>query len=121
MSILLSGEKNPRDFTDEELAEEWANVQELEEQLKLPLSAIRDEVLHRMDDEGLDYIITSKYVIKRQRRGNFNKVHLDWARENGAVKVTEQLDVGRLKQLRSAGVTIPGYMEVEFIRVTAKE
>ncbi len=96
---------NPEDLataSKEQLVEAYLDVGRREEELAGEKSAVKEEILSRMDT---DSEIVGQYSVTRAKRVSF-KITLDQARELGAI--TEAPDTEKLKQLALGGTEVPG-------------
>ena len=79
---------------------------------------IREELLHRLEEEKIDGCLIGEYSVKRAKRVSF-KTSLEEAEVLGAVKKAVDPDV--LRKLRNKGIEIPGVQETTYLSVRRLE
>lgn len=92
MSISLLQDKSPSELTNMELAEEWENIHHIEEQIKEVKAIIRDESLHRMEKQNVDFLSAGEWIIKKQTRVTTTNANIPSARALKATKIRLELD-----------------------------
>lgn len=75
------------------------------DQLMAEMVIIREEILHRLEEEKKDGELIGEYSVTKAKRINF-KTSLEEAEEFGAVK--KAVDTAVLKKLHDKGVKVPG-------------
>jgi len=99
---------NPEDLltlSKEELVNKLQEFNLKEEETMASMVMIREEILHRLDDEKKDGELVGEYSLTKAKRVSF-KTTLDQAQEFGAVK--QAVDSGVLRKLYNKGIKIPG-------------
>lgn len=98
---------NPEDlqnFTKEKLIEKLEELNITNEEVMANMVMIREEMLHRLDEEKKDGEIIGEFSVTKTKRVTF-KTSIEQAEELGAVK--KAVDTTKLKKLYDKGIKIP--------------
>lgn len=103
-------------MSQEELLERFERIGYKEEELGAEKSEIRQELGIRLKKEKLDSKLVGEWMITIYSATRFSTT-LAQARELGAIKTEEIVDLGKLKKLHSAGAKVPGVQTKESLRI----
>jgi hypothetical protein len=84
------------------------------EEVMTNMVMIREELLHRLEDENKDGEIVGEYSISKSKRTTF-KTTFEQAQELGAVKPA--VDTETLRNLLKKGIDVPGVQVTTFLSV----
>lgn len=107
----------PANMTNEELLERWLQLQVEEEDLKSEMSVLKDELLLRLEDLGLDSMPVQDYTVSKTIRKSWVQVPMEYAAGVGAVETKETLNTKALDALYKKGVEIPGMSSTTFVTI----
>jgi len=92
-------------LSKESLIQELETYNILNEDNMTCMVMIREELLHRLEEEKKDGELIGEYSVTKASRINF-KTTLEQAKEFGAVK--EAVDTTALRRLHQKGIKVPG-------------
>lgn len=108
---------NPEDLqklSKEKLVEKLREFNLQEEQVMASMVMIREELLHRLEEQKIDGELVGEFQIKKAERITF-KTSLDEAKNFGAIK--EAVDTSVLRKLHRKGIKIPGTNTTTYLSV----
>lgn len=108
--------KLPAEMTQEELMDRYEKLGYKEEEVVAEKVEIRNEIGMRLKKEKRDSKIVGDWAITIYKEVRF-KTTVPQARELGATKTEEKIDLDKLKKLYKAGATVPGATEAEKMRL----
>lgn len=101
-----------QEFSKEELIDQLDNHNHKYDDIKATLMLIRDELLHRLEEENKDGEVIGDYSIKKCTRVSF-RTSVEDAEELGAVKKARDTKV--LRKLHDKGVEVPDTNITEYL------
>ncbi|MEK9208404.1 MAG: hypothetical protein AAB922_08005 [Patescibacteria group bacterium] len=111
-----------KNITLEQLAEEYQKGKAVIEETEASLSVIKDEILDHLKKLKVDGLKTKNgYYVKRVRAMVYTRVSLSTAKELGATKTKEIIDIDLLRKMQTAGQKIVGAKQIVYVKVTAAE
>ncbi len=100
--------------TMEELVEHYAQAIQMKEDLEAAISVVKDEILLRLDAEGVKGKIVNEYSVTKVTKTLF-KTTLEEATELGAIKFS--VDTVKLKKMYEAGAPVPNVVETSYLLI----
>lgn len=91
-------------LTNEQLAEQWENLNYQEEEIVASKVALREEVMNRLKNTQE---VWGNFVISTRTNYKFTAT-VEQAKLFGAVKVEEKVDSIKMKKLYLSGAKVPG-------------
>ena len=101
----------------QELVERVERLNYKEEEVVAEKVEIRNEIGMRLKKEKRDSKIVGDWAVTLYKKVLF-KTTVTQAREFGATKSEEKIDLDKLKKLYKAGANIPGVVEAESLRMS---
>lgn len=109
--------KLPAEMSLEDLVERIERLNYKEEEVVAEKVEIRNEIGLRLKKEKRDSKIVGDWALTVYKKVTF-KTSVPEAREFGATKTEEKIDLDKLKKLYKAGANIPGIVESEQLRMS---
>lgn len=104
------------EMTESELVERYERLGYKEEEVVAEKVEIRNEIGLRLKKQKRDSKIVGDWAVTVYKKVLF-KTTVPQAREFGATKSEEKIDLDKLKKLYKAGANIPGVVEAEALRM----
>jgi hypothetical protein len=101
-------------LSKEKLVDKLQELNLQEEQTMASMVMIREELLHRLEEEKKDGEIIGEYSVTKAKRVNF-KTSIEQAQELGAIK--QAVDTGVLRKLYNKGIKVPGVEITTYLSV----
>jgi hypothetical protein len=108
---------NPAEATWEELLAQWEKHTNILEVVEATVSVIKEEMSHRLEQEGLKAKAVEDRQISVVSGVRFSTSVKD-AEDLGAIKLEKKVDTGKLRKLLDSGVDVPGTERFSYVRIS---
>ena len=105
----------------EQLVDSYQKSKSAIEELEAERKVIGDAILDALKAMKVDGTKIGNWYVKRVRSMIYTGVSLSTAKELGATKTKEIIDVDLLRKMQTAGQKIAGAKQIMYVKVTAAE